>query len=157
MEAVNVYKNVIIRFVNTYNEEKSKKANILLKKEELNNNIISFNECDMEFTVSSNEGNLIFSDDSLVKYFDYDKISKNIEVRLRKDGDRMKPLGMSGRKKIKDIFIDFKIPKDNRDFIPIVCFDDEIAWVVGIKTSEEFKINKSTKKILKIKLIRKEQ
>lgn len=157
LEAVNVYKNVIIRFVNTYNEEKSKKANILLKKEELNNNIISFNEYDMEFTVSSNEGNLIFSDDSLVKYFDYDKISKNIEVRLRKDGDRMKPLGMSGRKKIKDIFIDFKIPKDNRDFIPIVCFDDEIAWVVGIKTSEEFKINKSTKKILKIKLIRKEQ
>ena len=111
----------------------------------------------MEFTVSSNKGDLIFSDDSLVKYFDYDKISKNIEVRLRKDGDRMKPLGMSGRKKLKDVFIDFKIPKDNRDFIPIVCFDDEIAWVVGIKTSEEFKINKSTKKILKIKLIRKEQ
>lgn len=63
---------------------------------------------------------------------------------------------MRGRKKLKDIFINEKIPKDVRDRTPIVIFDDEIAWVVGVKVSDIFKVTKDTKNILKINFYRKD-
>ena len=62
----------------------------------------------------------------------------------------MKPLGIKGTKKLKDIFINLKVPREERDVIPLICFDDEIAWIVGYKVSESFKITKSTKRVLKI-------
>jgi tRNA(Ile)-lysidine synthase len=71
-------------------------------------------------------------------------------VRNRKDGDKMIPIGMKGSKKLKDIFINLKIPREERDMIPIVCFDEKIAWIVGFKVSEEFKVTNTTKQILKI-------
>ena len=43
--------------------------------------------------------------------------------------------------KIKDIFIDSKIPKEQRDFIPIIEFDNSIAWLTGIKVSELIELN----------------
>ncbi len=86
-----------------------------------------------------------------VKYFDYDKIKDNIIIRNRKEGDRFKPLGMKGSKKIKDIFIDLKIPKSKRDLIPLLCFGDDISWIVGYKVSDLFKVDKDTKKLLEIK------
>ena len=62
----------------------------------------------------------------------------------------MVPLGMKGSKKIKDILMDLKVPRQQRDYIPVVCFDDKISWLVGLRTSQEFKITKDTKTILKI-------
>ena len=43
-----------------------------------------------------------------------------------------------------------KIPKDYRDNIPIIEFDNEIAWLLGVKTSETFKVTNKTKRIIKI-------
>lgn len=62
----------------------------------------------------------------------------------------MVPIGMKGTKKLKDVFINSKIPKEIRNIIPIVCFDEKIAWVVGVKVSEQFKVTSNTKQILKI-------
>ena len=67
----------------------------------------------------------------------------------------MLPLGMKGNKKVKDIFMDLKIPVDERDKIPVLCFDNEIAWLVAYKVSEKFKITKETKNIIKITFARK--
>ncbi|WP_072990184.1 tRNA lysidine(34) synthetase TilS [Clostridium cavendishii] len=102
------------------------------------------------------EKHINFKDNELIKYFDYDKIKNVIIIRKRLDGDKIVPIGMTGTKKIKDIFINLKIPKDKRDEIPIVTFDNKIAWIVGIKVSDEFKINKDTKNLLKISFLRKE-
>ena len=63
---------------------------------------------------------------------------------------------MNGSKKLKDIFIDMKIPKEERELIPIVQFDDDIAWVVSLKLSNKFKVTSETKKILVIEFARKE-
>ena len=63
---------------------------------------------------------------------------------------------MKGNKKLKDIFIDMKIPREKRDEVPILCFDEKIAWVVGYKTSQESRITQDTKNILKITFDRKE-
>ena len=72
------------------------------------------------------------------------------------NGDKIVPLGMKGSKKVKDIFIDLKVPVENRNEVPILCFDNEIAWLVGYKVSESFKITKETKNIIKIAVSRKE-
>ena len=85
-----------------------------------------------------------------------DKIEKEIIIRHRRDGDKIIPLGMKGNKKLKDIFIDMKIPREKRDEVPILCFDEKIAWVVGYKTSQESRITQDTKNILKITFDRKE-
>lgn len=86
------------------------------------------------------------------KYFDLDKIKGSILVRSRKSGDRFSPLGMRGSKKLKDLFIDLKIPQGKRDHIPLLCFDDDIAWILGYNISDKYKVDKNTKNILQIKL-----
>jgi tRNA(Ile)-lysidine synthase len=87
----------------------------------------------------------------LVKYFDYDKIQGEIILRYRRNGDRFSPLGMKGSKKLKDLFIDLKLPKERRDEIPLICFGDHIAWILGYRVSELFKVDESTENILEVK------
>ncbi|MHC1719456.1 MAG: tRNA lysidine(34) synthetase TilS [Clostridiaceae bacterium] len=95
----------------------------------------------------------MMNDDSLyTKYFDCGKASGNITLRFRKPGDRFRPLGMEGTKKLKDIFIDLKVPQEEREKTPLICFGDEIAWIVGYKMGNSFKIDKNTKKVLKMKM-----
>ena len=53
---------------------------------------------------------------------------------------------MSGRKKVKDYFIDKKIPKDLRDKIPLLVDDENIIWIIGYATSDLYKVDESTKK-----------
>lgn len=83
-----------------------------------------------------------------IKFFDYDKIKDGLYIRNRKDGDRFTPLGMCGSKKLKDFFIDEKIPRDERDRIPIIEDSKGIIWIVGYRISEEYKVNSNTSRVL---------
>src|SRR5690606_28340596 len=56
--------------------------------------------------------------DTDMAYLDYDKIESNLIVRNRLPGDRFKPLGGMGFKKLKDFFIDEKVPRLKRDQVP---------------------------------------
>ena len=96
--------------------------------------------------------NVVFKNKKLTECFDYDKICGDITIRRRREGDRFTPLGMSGSKKLKDFFIDLKISKDKRDNIPLICFGDDIAWVVGWRINEKYKINQQSKNILEIRV-----
>lgn len=89
--------------------------------------------------------------DRFIKYFDYDKIKGEIYIRNRRLGDTIQPFGMSGNKKLKDLFIDKKIPIDEREKIPILVDKNDIIWVVGLRTSEKYKITSYTKNVLVIK------
>jgi tRNA(Ile)-lysidine synthase len=92
-----------------------------------------------------------------VKCFDASKVSGDISLRFRKPGDKFNPMGMDGSKKLKDIFIDMKVPQAVRDKTPLICFGDHIAWIVGYKTSNRTKTDKSTKNMIKIRVEREEQ
>ena len=72
-----------------------------------------------------------------------------IEVRYRKEGDRIF-LGEKHSKKIKEIFIDQKIPKDIRDRLPIFLYNDTIFWIYNVKKSYIPKINKNESKLIKV-------
>jgi tRNA(Ile)-lysidine synthetase, N-terminal domain/tRNA(Ile)-lysidine synthetase, C-terminal domain len=85
-----------------------------------------------------------------IKYFDYDKINSNLIVRCRQEGDYIIPLGMKGRKKIKELFIDNKVPKDERGKVPLIASGKEIIWAVGCAINDKYKIDSNTKKVLKM-------
>ena len=89
-------------------------------------------------------------------WLDYDRVEMPLLVRGRMPGDRWQPLGLVDQtQKLKDFFINEKIPEHLRDVWPLVCSGEEVAWVVGVRPSEIFKITGGTKRILRLKLIRK--
>ena len=90
---------------------------------------------------------------NLVKCFDYDNIKSSIHIRNRRNGDKFIPSGMTGNKKLKDFFIDEKIPKEVRNKIPLVLDGENIMWVVGYRTSEKYKVSSSTKNVLVLEYI----
>lgn len=69
-------------------------------------------------------------------------------VRNRKNGDRFIPFGKSSEKKLKDVFINLKIPKSERDKVPLILFQDKILWIVGFYRSAFYPIKESSKKII---------
>ena len=87
-----------------------------------------------------------------VEYFDIDKLSFPLKVRFRENGDFIKPIGMNHRKKLKDLFIDYKVDKFKRDNIPLILSRDDIIWVAGLRSSEDYKVDPSTKNIIKIEV-----
>lgn len=97
-----------------------------------------------------------YKDTMFIKYFDYDKIKGGLVVRTRSEGDFMYPKGMNGRKKIKDIFIDKKVPRDMRDKIPVIALGSEILWIIGIRDTKNYKVDENTSRVLEIKVIRSE-
>lgn len=74
-------------------------------------------------------------------------------IRSFMEGDRFTPFGMTGRKKIKDLFIDKKIPQAFRKCIPLFLCKGEIFWVGGIKQAENTRINGSPGGLLRLRVI----
>ena len=83
------------------------------------------------------------------KWFDYDKINKLI-LRNRQPGDYIVVNGEGGKKKLKDYFIDMKIPKEKRDEILLLADGSHVVWIVGYRISEYFKVTDKSKNIIKI-------
>lgn len=82
--------------------------------------------------------------------FDLEQLVLPLQVRARLPGDRFRPLGLKGSKKLKEFFIDRKVPEALRNHIPIVADQREILWVAGYRQSEYGRITASTQKILQL-------
>lgn len=94
-----------------------------------------------------------FSDiqkESMIQYIDGDKLPSDYIVRYRQNGDFFRPLGVDGRKKLKDWFIDNKIPREERDIQPLLCSGSEILWIIGKSLGNSLKIDKNTKNFIRI-------
>ncbi len=84
--------------------------------------------------------------------FDAEAIGAKPFVRTWQDGDRFQPLGMTGEKKLQDFFVDEKVPRRQRNRVPVVCATDgRIAWVVGHRIAEPFKVTGRTRRVLAIR------
>lgn len=81
-----------------------------------------------------------------VQYVDFDKLNNNLRLRNRRQGDKIRLLG--GTKKIKELFIGLKIPRENRNFIPILTNGDDIVAVCDYRVSSNYKLDDNTKKVL---------
>lgn len=86
----------------------------------------------------------------MTAFFDADLISYPITVRGFRPGDRFIPLGMFGHKKLKNFFIDLKIPAKERSRIPILTHEDKPIWVCGLRMDDRYKVTSKTRRILKV-------
>ena len=82
-------------------------------------------------------------------FLDLEKTGFIIKARFFRSGDRFRPLGVLGNKKLKSFFIDSKIPRHVRHTIPILTNDkDDIIWVYGQRIGHFYRVTNKTKKIL---------
>ena len=86
--------------------------------------------------------------DQSVALFDFDKLAFPVTLRTWKRGDWFVPLGMKGRKKLSDYFNDHKFDRNRKDRTWLLCSGSDIIWIVGERTDDRFKIEKSTKSAL---------
>jgi tRNA(Ile)-lysidine synthase len=83
-------------------------------------------------------------------YYDLDKAPFPWHIRTFLPGDRIQQFGMAGRKKLKNLYIDNKIPLSQRSLIPLVFCGDELLWVCGLRTSQHAYLDDSSSRIIKV-------
>jgi len=68
-------------------------------------------------------------------------VGRSVTVRSRRPGDRIKPIGAPGRKKLQDLLVDRKVPRAERDRVPVVVdAEGRVIWVVGVAMADEFRV-----------------
>lgn len=83
---------------------------------------------------------------------DYGSLQFPLRMRNFRPGDRFYPLGAKGTQKLKNFFIDHKIPKFERPKVPLLVSGEMIAWIVGYRIDERVKITEKTRKVLAVKV-----
>jgi tRNA(Ile)-lysidine synthase len=80
-------------------------------------------------------------------------VSLPLAVRSRRPGDRFRPLGLGGaRKKLQDFLVDRKVPRGERDGLPLVVdAEDRIVWVVGQSVGEDFRVTTPSRGVILLK------
>ncbi|MCS6927164.1 MAG: tRNA lysidine(34) synthetase TilS [Candidatus Binatia bacterium] len=82
--------------------------------------------------------------------FDGACLGQGFFVRPMQPGDRIRPLGMQGHRKVHDVFIDAKIPRHHRQAFPLILIGQEIAWVPGCVRGETARITAATRCICRV-------
>ena len=90
--------------------------------------------------------------DSFEAALDFDKLSFPLELRKWQNGDVFHPLGMKGKKKLSDFFIDKKMSLFEKENTWILCSNNQIVWVVGHRIDERFKLVENSQKVYLVKL-----
>jgi tRNA(Ile)-lysidine synthase len=94
------------------------------------------------------------TDDPYEALLDLDAVGSTLSVRSRRPGDRLRPLGLGGEKKLQDLLVNAKVPQDQRDGVPLVCAAWGIAWVVGYRLDERARTGPDTRTVLHLRLRR---
>jgi tRNA(Ile)-lysidine synthase len=94
-----------------------------------------------------------FPADLMEAVFDITGLTGSLRVRNFRHGDRFQPLGMAGRKKIKDLFIENKVPLSIRARWPLLTMGHEILWVPGYGRSGIARVHEKSAFVVRIKAI----
>lgn len=91
--------------------------------------------------------------DAWEAFLDAEAVAGGLTVRSRRPGDRLRPLGLGGEKKVQDLLVDAKVPVAARDGVPIVCAPWGVAWVVGQRIDERAAVREETSRVLHLRFI----
>src|SRR5262245_18411627 len=92
-------------------------------------------------------------DNFMEAVFDSASLTADLTLRNFRRGDRFQPLGMTGHKKVKELFIEKKVPLAIRATLPLLALGDEVIWIPGYGRSEYGKVTQVTKAILHLKAV----
>lgn len=81
---------------------------------------------------------------------DADVVRWPLVIGSVREGDRIRPFGMEGTKKVGDLLTDAKVPKRLRSLIPVVRDGDRVVWVAGVRLSDECRVGPHTKRIAEL-------
>ena len=95
---------------------------------------------------------MIFDNDPAILYIPKEKLQFPLQIRPWKHGDFFYPLGGKGRQKLSDFFTDHKIDRFSKDQIRLLCSEDNILWIIGLRSDERWKVWKEGSKCYKIRL-----
>jgi tRNA(Ile)-lysidine synthase len=95
----------------------------------------------------------LYSAGQQIAFFDITKLKFPLVVRNFRPGDRFSPLGMQGTQKLKNFFINNKIPRGQRANCPLLVSDGRIIWVAGHRLDNSVKIDAETRLVLKAELL----
>ncbi|HEX3262280.1 MAG TPA: tRNA lysidine(34) synthetase TilS [Solirubrobacterales bacterium] len=74
-------------------------------------------------------------------------LGDELVVRTWQEGDRMRPLGMSGTKTLQDLFTDRGVPRSLRHHLPVVTAAGRVVWVAGVAVSEDFRLSQDAEEV----------
>ena len=89
-----------------------------------------------------------------VAFMDVAVAGRELWVRGRRPGDRVRPLGMKLPKKLQDFLVDTKVPRAWRDRVPLLCNSQQILWVVGYRIGEEARVRPDSEGVLRLEFSR---
>ncbi|MBI4930600.1 MAG: tRNA lysidine(34) synthetase TilS [Bacteroidetes bacterium] len=129
-----------------------KHANKENKEFLLKENQNEFQNENLKLKIEIINGNLskIKDKSSSVAHLDYSALAFPLIIRKWKRGDFFFPLGMNGKKKLSDFFVDQKIPIPEKEYVYVLESNGKIVWVINYRIDNRFKVLPGTKKILKV-------
>lgn len=96
-------------------------------------------------TITAEEAeSLILPEDPSEALIDASAVGDTLVVDSWREGDRIRPLGMEGSRKVADVLADAKVPRRERASVPIVRDGDRVVWVAGHRVSDEVKVTPHT-------------
>lgn len=94
---------------------------------------------------TGNSKNLVLMDDAKIRW--------PMELRPWRPGDRFRPLGMTGSKKLQDFFVDSGVPRAERHRIALLCDREKICWIAGLRMDDRVKVSAQTFTVVQARLI----
>src|SRR5262249_2770348 len=93
-----------------------------------------------------------FRDDRETVVLDAEAVRGELVVRGPGPGDRFRPLGLGGTKKLSDFFIDCKVPRAARACLPVVADAEKILWVAGMALDDRARLTPASRQALRLRL-----
>ena len=115
---------------------------------------IVFDETKLNFKTITKPANYKLQTTNYIASIDFDKLVFPLDIRKWQKGDSFYPLGMKGKKKLSDFFIDNKVPLNQKENIWLLTSAGEIVWIIGMRIDERFKVTDKTKKIYFAELVK---
>jgi tRNA(Ile)-lysidine synthase len=88
-------------------------------------------------------------------YIDGDVAGTLLQVRTRRPGDRMQPLGMQYEKKVQDIFVDKHVARRERESVPLFFTASHCIWLAGVCLDERARLTSKTQQVVRLSIINK--
>ena len=93
-------------------------------------------------------GDVTATDRSIV--IDATEVGGDLVVDSVRPGDRMRPLGMQGSRKLSDLLVDAKVPRRARVGVPVVRDGERIVWLAGVRMSETCRVGPQTRRPVRL-------